>query len=108
MFTPKDKELNVWNFRTFTVILNEQKNVFGTGYSWKISCHFINLIVLGFNDTSTLEGHFVSSPREREKRDRRESRGDEREGQGRKRNRKESEETEEIKTFPLYPYPLQG
>ena len=66
------------------------------------------LIVLGFNDTSTLEGHFVSSPREREKRDRRESRRDEREGQGRKRNRKESEETEEIKTFPLYPYPLQG
>ena len=54
-------------------------------------------IVLGFNDTSTLEGHFVS-----------ESRGDEREGQGRKRNRNESEETEEIKTFPLYPYPLQG
>ena len=70
-----------------------------------------DLIVLRFNDTSTLEGHFVSSPREREKRDRRESRGDEREGQGRKRNRKESEEseeTEEIKTFPLYPYPLQG
>ena len=56
--------------------------------------------MLGFNDTSTLEGHFVSSPREREKRDRRESRGDEREGQGRKRNRNESEETEEIKTFP--------
>ena len=51
-------------------------------------------IVLGFNDTSTLEGHFVSSPREREKRERRERRGDEREGQGRKRNRKESEETE--------------
>ena len=23
--------------------------------------------MLGFNDTSTLEGHFVSSPREREK-----------------------------------------
>ena len=70
--------------------------------------HKGKLIVLGFNDTSTLEGHFVSSPREREKRDRRESRGDEREGQGRKRNRNESEETEEIKTFPLYPYPLQG
>ena len=31
-------------------------------------------------------GHFTSSPREREKRDRRESRGDEREGQGRKEN----------------------
>ena len=54
---------------------------------------------------STLVGHFVSSPRERKKRD---SRGDEREGQGRKRNRNESEETEEIKTFPLYPYLLQG
>ena len=26
------------------------------------------LIVLGFNDTSTLVDHFVSSPREREKR----------------------------------------
>ena len=37
------------------------------------------------------------SPREREKRDRRDSRGDERDGQGRKRNRNESEETEEIK-----------
>ena len=66
------------------------------------------LIVLGLNDTSTLVGHFVSSPREREKRDRRDSRIDEREGQGRKRNRNESEETEEIKTFPLYPYLLQG
>ena len=39
---------------------------------------FFFLIVLGFNDTSTLVGHFVSSPREREKRDRRDSRGDER------------------------------
>ena len=38
-----------------------------------------NLIVLGFNDTSTLVGHFVSSPRDREKRDRRDSRRDERE-----------------------------
>ena len=66
------------------------------------------LIVLGFNDTSTLKGHFVSSPREREKRDRRDSRRDEREGQGRKRNRSESEEIEEIKTFPVYPYLLQG
>ena len=34
---------------------------------------------LGFHDTSTLVGHFVSSPREREKRDRRDSRRDERE-----------------------------
>ena len=56
------------------------------------------LIVLGFNDTPTLVGHFVSSPSEREKRDRRDSRGDLREGQGRKKNRNESKETEEIKT----------
>ena len=77
-------------------------------HPFQIRDHSSGLIVLGFNDTSTLEGHFVSSPREREKRDRRESRGDEREGQGRKRNRNESEETEEIKTLPLYPYPLQG
>ena len=46
----------------------------------------ILLIVLGFNDTSTLVGHFVSSPREREKRDRRDSRGDEREGWGEREN----------------------
>ena len=65
-------------------------------------------IVLGFNDTSTLVGHFVSSPRENEKKDRRDSRGDESEGQGRKRSRSEREETEEIKTFSLYPYLLQG
>ena len=57
-------------------------------------------IVLEFNDTSTLVGHFVSSPREREKRERRDSRVDQREEQGRKRNRNESKETEEIKTFP--------
>ena len=55
----------------------------------------------------TLVGNFVSSPRERETRDRRDSRKDEREGQGRKRNRNDSEETEKIKTFPLYPYLLQ-
>ena len=36
------------------------------------------MIVLEFNDTSALVGHIVSSPREREKRDRRDSRGDER------------------------------
>ena len=35
-------------------------------------------------------------------------RGDERKTQGRQRNRNESEETEEIKTFSLYPYLLQG
>ena len=53
-------------------------------------------------------GHFVLSPREREKRDRRDSREDEREGQGRKRKMNGSVETEEIKTFSLYHYLLQG
>ena len=56
--------------------------------------------MLGFNDTSTLVDHFVLSQREREKRDRRDSRGDESEGQGRKRNRNEREETQELKAFP--------
>ena len=59
--------------------------------------------MLGFNDTSTLVGHFVSSPTEREKRGRRDCRGDERERQGRKENETYIEETEEIKTFLLYP-----
>ena len=58
------------------------------------------VLVLGLNDTSTLVGHFVSSPRKWEKRDRRDRRGGEREGLGRERNRNEKEETEEIKTFP--------
>ena len=64
-------------------------------------CMYVCLIVLGSNDTSTLVGQFVSSLREKEKRDRRSSRRDERKGQIRKRKRNESEETEEIKTFPL-------
>ena len=55
------------------------------------------VIELGFNDTSTLVGHFVSSPREREKTEETEEMKD---GQGRKRNKNESEETEEIKTSP--------
>ena len=54
--------------------------------------------MLGFNDTSTLVGHFVSSSREREKREQNLIVGDEREEQGRKRNRNESEEIEEITT----------
>ena len=55
----------------------------------KLNSHFLQqkyLIELcwGLTTQSTLEGHFVSSPREREKRDRRDSRGDEREGTGKK------------------------
>ena len=57
----------------------------------------IFLTVLGFKDTSTLMGHFVSSLRERKKRDRSDSRGEEREGQGRKRNRNKSEKKKKKK-----------
>ena len=64
--------------------------------------------MFGFNNTSSLVGHFVLSPREKEKRYRRDSRGYEGEGQGMMINRNESEEKEEITTFPLYPYLLQG
>ena len=53
---------------------------------------FEGLIVSGFNDTSILVGHFASSLREKEKRDKRNNRGDEREGRSRKRNRNESED----------------
>ena len=52
-------------------------------------------IYMGFNDMSTLVDHFVSSPREEEKRNRRDNIRNERGGQGRKRNRNESEETDE-------------
>ena len=69
---------------------------------------FFKLIVLGFNDTSTLVGHFVSSPREREKREEivEDSRGDEREGQGRKRKGMKAKKQKK-RTIPLYPYLLQ-
>ena len=61
--------------------------------------------MMGFSNTSTIVGHFVSSPRAREKNDRRDSRGGEREGQVKQRNRNETEEIEEIKTFPPLPLP---
>ena len=60
----------------------------------------LHTIVLGLDDMSTLFGHFMLFPREREKRDRRDSTGDEKAVQGRKENRNESEETEEIKKSP--------
>ena len=63
--------------------------------------------MLGFNDTPALVNHFVSSPREREKRDRRDSGGGETAGKGRTRKMNEREETEGIKTFLLYPYLLE-
>ena len=49
----------------------------------------------------TLVGHFLSSPRERQKRDRRDSKGDEREGQGTKRKMNEREETEKTRNVSV-------
>ena len=69
-------------FSIYSVTLKVTSKICSRRHSKFFSYFSVNLIVLGFNDMSTLEGHFVSSPREREKRDRRESRGDEREGQG--------------------------
>ena len=89
------------------LIAGVERNPYPSSES-SVSSNSSQLIVLGFNDTSTLVGHFVSSPRERGKIDRRDNRGDKRKGQGRKRNRNEREETQEIKISPLYPYLLQG
>ena len=50
-------------------------------------------------------GHFVSSPIEREKRDGRDSTGDERGGTGKKEERNESEKTEKNKNIPPLPLP---
>ena len=62
--------------------------------------------MMGFSQTSTLVGHFVLSPRAREKGDRRDSRGSEREGQG--RNRNETEETEETRNVSLRKHPYSN
>ena len=65
-------------------------------------------IVLGLNDTSTLVGHFVLSPGEREKRDRRDSREDEREGQGKKKENKwkwRNRRNKKTPTSPPHPHP---
>ena len=99
-----------WSFflEFFEKVLLSLASLYHIQMKFPKTVYLTDLIELGFNDTSTLVGHFVSCPREREKIDRRDSRRDEREGQGRKRNRNESEETEEIKTSPPYPYLLQG
>ena len=76
------------NFRAFTIHLENHRIL-------------QSLIVLGFNDTSTLVDHFVSSPREREKRDRGDRKRDEREELGRKRTRNEGEETEEPRNVSI-------
>ena len=61
----------------------------------------------GFTDMYPLVAHFVLSPREWEKWDKRDSKEYEREGQGRKRNRK-SKWRNRSKNTPLHPYLLQG
>ena len=58
-------------------LIAERNIVKGSKYLWHIKYQLMAKIVLGHNDTSTFVGHFVSSPRKREKRD---SRGDERQG----------------------------
>ena len=63
------------------------------------------LIVLGFNDTSTLVSHFVSSPREREKRDRRDSRGDERERRVEKEEQEWKWRNRKNNSIPSLPLP---
>ena len=63
--------------------------------------HYQQQIVKRFKDESILAGHFVSSPRDREKRDRSDSREAERKGQGRKRKINESESEETIPPLPL-------
>ena len=107
--------IRLFDFRLFGFVCFPFLFVSGVGcglrfwHSLDFSLTFSGFVCLCWGTTtSNLVGHFVSSPREREKRDRIDSGRDEREGQGRKRNRNESEETEEIKTFPLYPYLLQG
>ena len=77
-------------YRAFRLTLN--KSYSNHNISFKPSNSFPTdrfktfFIVLGFNDTLALVGHLLSTPREREKRDRRDSRGDEREGHGREEN----------------------
>ena len=56
------KEILVYIYSELTVNNQPKNDDQICGGSWI-------LIVFGFNDTSTLVGHFVSSPREREKRD---------------------------------------
>ena len=69
------------NIKGLGLLLSDKKSF--KVFPYMSLCKF--LIELGFNDTSTLVGHFVSSSRKMEKTDRRDSR-DEREEQGRKEN----------------------
>ena len=89
-------------------IIATQKALFFRKQNMLLILFLGKLIVLGFNGTSTLVGHFMLSPREREKRDKRDTHVVEEVRDRGERKRNESEETEEIKSFPLYFYLLQG
>ena len=102
---------NIIQVKIIIILVFPTKNINGffinSKWRWPVKVQFgANLIALGFNDTSTLVGHFVSSSREREKRDRRDSRGDEREGHG--RNSEENEwkwRNRRNKNIPPLPLP---
>ena len=69
---PVIRSVSIWSTSNdYGVSLEADEHIY-------IHVHYM-YIVLGFNDTSTLVDHFVSSSREREKRDSIDSREDERE-----------------------------
>ena len=78
--------LRYWNKTNFAIKISMSPECFPPSLGW------IWLIVLRFNNTSTLVGHFVSPPREREKKSRRDSRGNEREREERGKWKKVKEQ----------------
>ena len=87
--------LQVTQFRIWT--RTHQDKYFEQDSWW-----LLDLIVLGFNDMSTLVGHFVSSPRQREKSDRRDSWCDER-GTGEKEEQEWKWRNRRNKNIPPLP-----
>ena len=71
----KETEIDVLVFSNIPAKVCSNQSPYNS-HLWDDDLSF--MIVLGFNDTSTLVDHFVLSPREREKK-RTDSRGDERE-----------------------------
>ena len=90
---------NIASFRAISNSIHHENGFQGIFKQRSVASDLCLLIALGFNDTSTLLGLFVLSPRERKKRDRRDSRRDEGEEQGRKRNR--NRRNKNIPTLPL-------
>ena len=105
---PVFMEVDLFCFPCFYKLIRDYPPLFKVKLQISSGSKYISfkLIVLEFNYKSTLVGHFVSSPRKKKQRDRRDSRGDEIDR--REMNMNDNEETEEIKTFSLYSYLLQG